>query len=199
MTEELQHHGIKGQRWGVRRYQNTDGSLTEAGKKRYAGTNGDFEKAYKKDPDGLYGKLQSASSKLDKSKKGKQLNGRIAQKTREVTDNSSNYSKSGWKTHTAYDEWSKADDAYRNSKGLARIPKYLKKQRKWDQYRSAGDREIYNRKSFETSREYDKKRQEAIQKATASLVDKKAGILLRDLGYDDTKKGRDALKRLGVI
>lgn len=33
---ELQHHGILGQRWGVRRYQNKDGSLTSAGKKRVA-------------------------------------------------------------------------------------------------------------------------------------------------------------------
>ena len=32
---ELYHHGIKGMKWGVRRYQNTDGSLTPAGKKRY--------------------------------------------------------------------------------------------------------------------------------------------------------------------
>lgn len=32
----LQHHGTKGQRWGVRRYQNKDGSLTPAGRKRYA-------------------------------------------------------------------------------------------------------------------------------------------------------------------
>ena len=31
----LAHHGIKGQRWGVRRYQSADGSLTAAGKKRY--------------------------------------------------------------------------------------------------------------------------------------------------------------------
>lgn len=32
--EELTHHGILGQKWGVRRYQNQDGSLTAAGKKR---------------------------------------------------------------------------------------------------------------------------------------------------------------------
>ena len=31
---ELSHHGILGQKWGVRKYQNADGSLTEAGKKR---------------------------------------------------------------------------------------------------------------------------------------------------------------------
>ena len=33
---ELYHHGIKGQRWGVRRYQNADGSLTDAGRKHYS-------------------------------------------------------------------------------------------------------------------------------------------------------------------
>lgn len=33
---ELQHHGILGQKWGVRRFQNRDGSLTPAGKKRYS-------------------------------------------------------------------------------------------------------------------------------------------------------------------
>ena len=32
---ELYHHGVKGQRWGIRRYQNKDGTLTKAGQKRY--------------------------------------------------------------------------------------------------------------------------------------------------------------------
>ena len=32
----LEHHGILGQKWGLRRYQNEDGSLTEAGKRRYS-------------------------------------------------------------------------------------------------------------------------------------------------------------------
>ena len=34
-NNELFHHGIKGQKWGVRRYQNEDGSLTPEGRKRY--------------------------------------------------------------------------------------------------------------------------------------------------------------------
>lgn len=33
--ETLYHHGVKGQKWGLRRFQNEDGTLTEAGKKRY--------------------------------------------------------------------------------------------------------------------------------------------------------------------
>ena len=35
MDNAIQHHGIKGQKWGVRRFQNKDGSLTKAGLKRY--------------------------------------------------------------------------------------------------------------------------------------------------------------------
>lgn len=35
MENELMHWGIKGMKWGIRRYQNKDGSLTPAGKKRY--------------------------------------------------------------------------------------------------------------------------------------------------------------------
>lgn len=35
MNNELYHHGVKGQKWGVRRYQFADGSYTPAGIKRY--------------------------------------------------------------------------------------------------------------------------------------------------------------------
>ena len=36
MQNELSHYGVKGMKWGVRRYQNSDGSLTSKGKKRYS-------------------------------------------------------------------------------------------------------------------------------------------------------------------
>lgn len=45
---ELYHHGILGQKWGVRRYQNKDGSLTPAGKKRYLNNDGTLTKKGKK-------------------------------------------------------------------------------------------------------------------------------------------------------
>ena len=35
MEQELYHHGVKGMKWGVRRFQRKDGTLTSAGKKRY--------------------------------------------------------------------------------------------------------------------------------------------------------------------
>lgn len=41
--ESISHHGIHGQKWGIRRFQNPDGTLTEAGKKRYRTTSSNPE------------------------------------------------------------------------------------------------------------------------------------------------------------
>ena len=44
----IAHHGIKGQKWGVRRYQNKDGSYTREGLKRYRSAQEDYMKARSK-------------------------------------------------------------------------------------------------------------------------------------------------------
>lgn len=80
--DEIKHHGIKGQKWGVRKYQNEDGSLTDAGKKRY-GTKENFEKQYPID------KKASDISAIDAGKKGaknaREINRNLKEVDREKT------------------------------------------------------------------------------------------------------------------
>lgn len=45
----LVHHGILGMKWGVRRYQNKDGSLTAEGRKRYLNDDGTYNETAKKE------------------------------------------------------------------------------------------------------------------------------------------------------
>ena len=62
--DELVHHGIKGQKWGVRRFQKKDGSLTPAGKKRYDDSN---EKPSRKERKELAKKQKDYDSKAEQA------------------------------------------------------------------------------------------------------------------------------------
>ena len=66
VTPYLEHHGIIGQKWGVRRFQNEDGSLTEAGKARY-GYGSESSNSNYKDPKQLK-KAQEGYAKAFKEK-----------------------------------------------------------------------------------------------------------------------------------
>lgn len=69
---ELYHWGIKGMKWGQRRYQNKDGSLTKAGKKRYA-----QEEARLKDREKfIKGREKAASRQAKLSSKKAELDAR---------------------------------------------------------------------------------------------------------------------------
>lgn len=78
-NDELAHHGIQGQRWGIRRFQNKDGSLTSAGKKRYSSDydryHEDYRKAHSKKSykEMSDAELRSVNNRLQMEKQYKQL------------------------------------------------------------------------------------------------------------------------------
>ena len=81
LGDTVTHHGIKGQKWGVRRYQNSDGSFTEAGKKRYYTSDGEFTRRgrslYKKDTKQL-SKLKQYANTNEQAKALKRYDERTA-------------------------------------------------------------------------------------------------------------------------
>lgn len=86
MSEYIKHHGIKGQKWGVRRFQNKDGSLTDAGRKRYGDgtTSDDYRNALNATKTVSEGveqvrKFKSSSDKLKDRKVEKDIRKNVSQ------------------------------------------------------------------------------------------------------------------------
>lgn len=173
----LIHHGIKGQRWGVRRYQNEDGSLTPAGEKRYFKSNGEL------------------------TKHGVKLKRELDSKT---TDSKRSFSNRSPLLKKMYDEDinSKERSDYKdliNRRGIRidhgngtheyRIS-YMHDD--WSNPEKVMDEMI---KDMEIESAYTKKLQSIGQK----YYDDYLGAALKDIGLNDTRSSRDLLKRLKVL
>lgn len=128
-TNYLVHHGIQGQRWGVRRYQNSDGSLTPAGRNRY----GVLESAQKNLLDRvstLQGKhIKNTKNILsEQSKKSKQQ-----LKYRKYSKKVDKYSaKASRIEDKAKRLWKKEGDSKRVQRLDAKVEKYDKKYVKYE-------------------------------------------------------------------
>lgn len=88
-TNELYHWGVKGMKWGVRRYQNKDGTLTAAGKKRMYREQFDMEskerkeqRKYTADPN------RWVKDDMTRSKRLAEDSGRLSRDLKTVTDKS---------------------------------------------------------------------------------------------------------------
>lgn len=122
---QLRHHGVKGQKWGVRRYQKKDGSLTPAGKKRYYDDIGMYTKEGREQRDAndraIYEHALKIRAKISKSDEYKQAQSNLK---KSLVENRENYTaaRESWLNGTdfkkldyyqfkdaAYDRWASTE------------------------------------------------------------------------------------------
>lgn len=89
----LVHSGVKGMKWGVRRYQNADGTLTEAGKKRYARDAREKEFSKYDDSTGKYYKSSKKNGRSDLEVDAKRYVKEDMERTKRLTDAGSTMSR----------------------------------------------------------------------------------------------------------
>ena len=77
----LAHHGVKNQRWGIRRFQNPDGSLTAAGKLRYS--DGSLTEKGKRRMKTLQGKSDKLDDKKAKLNSPRKVNSKLANRSKD--------------------------------------------------------------------------------------------------------------------
>lgn len=173
---ELKHHGIKGQKWGVRRFRNNDGSLTPAGKKRYSA-----KEQMQKDEFGLTKK--EAKFKIKTAKKIDAKNHKVLLST-----------STGKNWDNVKDANRKAVENDKTIKKLEKQKQHFEDQKFWTN-RDSVQEAIYDAFINETVDAIDKRKKEIGSKYTDAYSE----ALLKDIGYEDNvEKGKRMLKAYGI-
>lgn len=195
----LVHHGIQGQKWGVRRYQNEDGSLTEEGRKRY----------------NQYLSLQTSSSVKQKMKKLDDHFDAIESRLRSSRDKSLNKYAQQFEKDTAGIRQRNADRERRylqetkaiRSSSMSSEEKRaeIHKIAKQLENESRSDNEAYQRfldKYEQQENKIQEKFLSELKENAASSKDKiKAyqDVMIEEMGFDDIEEGRRLVTLFGVL
>lgn len=172
---ELRHHGIKGQRWGVRRFQNKDGSLTPLGRRRQA-------------------KEELQRNEFGLSKREVKYKIKTAKKVHRNTDGDGSYDGVTGKN------WSKVKDAHKKAVESNKEIKQLKEEKEnldWKRFLAedgSTKKEVYKTLADEKSSAIDKRKAEIGERFTESYKE----ALLKDIGYKDIEKGKRMLAAYGI-
>lgn len=189
----LAHHGILGMKWGVRRYQNPDGTLTEAGRKRYSRGYG---------PDGS---LTKEEARLRSSKSRKNVSKYEAILRAETDTRNLKGADKRKREIQILKDWNNPDASIRDLDRAVELYKRVNKE-SGDWYFKEGvsegfkrhikemdalDNKYPGRDKWELNSEYRRER--------GLLYDKLFGTVLRDIGYEDTEEARRLIETMILV
>lgn len=158
-SDIIEHHGIKGQRWGVRRYQNEDGTLTTAGKKRQERKDYRLDKARQRQLKAVAYQAGRFSRKYDKEYD--KLNRKVSKRIEKDLDKHGALSRRTEKKERTVEQLKRDRDDYR---------KYAKESMELAKKHTANMLETYADRKVSEVKTYEKKGREYVKGKSLSLV-----------------------------